>query len=163
MLLRLINLFYFGGAGNIFINLSLEYFAESFCLMCYNVYFLDFAAKAQNPALWAGMGRAIALPMTALSANLFGLVRSEFSVGGFLTLYVAVLGMLNILFYSLSFRETRTTPIREEANAEVYLPPPADSVAPQVVIDSDIAHGKPLCRTARCRIGRNLYGAGLHG
>ena len=105
MLFRLINIFYFAHEENIFFNLCFEYFVESFCLMCYIVYFLDLAPRTDKPAFWAGMGRAIALPVTALSANLFGAIIRDFSIGSFLAFYTICLGTLNILFYHEHFRE----------------------------------------------------------
>ena len=105
MLFRLINIFYFAHEGNIFFNLCFDYFVESFCLICYIVYFLDLAIRTDKPVLWAGMGRAIALPVTALSANLFGAIIHDFSMGSFLAFYILCLGSLNILFYNERFRE----------------------------------------------------------
>ena len=105
MLLRVINISCFAHAVSVFISLCFEYFAESFCLMCYIVYFLDLARRTKKPALWAGKGRAIALPVTALSANLFGVIINDFADDAFLAFYIICLGLVHIVFYHESFRQ----------------------------------------------------------
>lgn len=113
MLLRIVNLFFTDSEETFFLSQCAEYFMDSFCIMCYVLYFMDLAPRMRQPALWAGMGRTLALPVTAISANLFGAVLQDFSMQGFVIVYVLVLGLFNLFFYQESFREWLEIPVWE--------------------------------------------------
>ena len=109
LLLRIVSLFALSSSAGFIFSQSMEYFISSFCIMCYTLYFLDLAGKTAHPALWAGMGRTLALPISALSANFFYYV-DNFS-GGFVTAYILILAALNLFFYHGNFREWLEIPI----------------------------------------------------
>ncbi|MBR2215855.1 MAG: hypothetical protein IJ849_08880 [Selenomonadaceae bacterium] len=105
LLLRVVSLVVTDTNEGFFLSQSAEYFVDSFCIMSYTLYFLDVAADSSRPSLWAGMGRTIALPVSAVSANVFGLIWADFSVQGFMAAYVLILALLNLFSYHGAFRE----------------------------------------------------------
>ncbi len=121
LLLRIVSLFALSTSAGFIFSQSMEYFISSFCIMCYTLYFLDLAGKTANPTLWAGMGRTLALPISALSANIFYFMNS-FSYG-FMTTYVLVLALLNLFFYHGSFREWLEIPESSPAAPPEYAAP----------------------------------------
>ena len=103
LLLRIVSILTLETTQGFIFTLSVEYIIAAFLIMCYTLYFLDLAPRTSSPALLAGMGRTLALPISALSANIFYFIGS-FS-NGFLTGYVFTLALINIFFYHSKFRE----------------------------------------------------------
>lgn len=129
LLLRVVSLLTTDTQESFFIVQSAEYFIDSFCIMCYTLYFMDIAPQAEKPALWAGMGRTLALPISALSANAFALILDNFSIHGFVVAYVLILALLNLFFYHAAFREWLEIPAYEHS-AAAELPVPVIPVEP---------------------------------
>ncbi len=122
LLLRIISLLTTNTQDMFFLAQSTEYFIDSFCIMSYTLYFMDIAPLSDKPSLWAGMGRTLALPISALSANVFALILDNFSLPGFMAAYVLILALLNLFFYHAAFREWLEIPAYERNAAEVPAP-----------------------------------------
>lgn len=142
LLLRVVSLLTTDTQESFFIVQSAEYFIDSFCIMCYTLYFMDIAPHAKKPTLWAGMGRTLALPISALSANVFALILDNFSIHGFVAAYVLILALLNLFFYHGSFREWLEIPayekVREKPAAAavsmIHAEPAGEALPPDAAI-----------------------------
>lgn len=126
LLLRIISFSLLNTRDGFFFSQSVEYIIAAFLIMCYTLYFLDLAPRTSRPALWAGMGRTIALPVSALSANIFYFAGSY--SGGFVSVYILVLALLNIFFYHNKFREWLEIPIRGELQPAASCALPSNTI-----------------------------------
>ena len=138
LLLRVVSILTLETTQGFIFTLSVEYIISAFLIMCYTLYFLDLAPRTSHPALLAGMGRTLALPISALSANIFYVIGS-FS-NGFLTGYVLILVLINIFFYHSKFREWLEIPIQNTVPAP--LPEPV-SVPTEPTVEDEAALSQP--------------------
>ena len=110
-------------------------FLSAFIIVFVMLVFLDLATRAERPALWAGMGRVIEMPLASIGAAVGGLLWSYLPI--FLALYVALIFSAFFLLYRallLRLDEAALSPSPFLVFAEAPRPaknaePPAESVA----------------------------------
>ena len=88
---RIIGLNIFTFTENYILHLAINYLCGSLIIITITILFLNIAPKAENPMFWAGMGRAIQLPISSFSAIIGGNLWENFSWNAFVILYVIVL------------------------------------------------------------------------
>lgn len=88
---RIIGLNIFTFTENYILHLAINYLCGSLIIMTITIVFLNIASKTNNSMFWAGMGRAIQLPISSFSAIIGGNLWEHFSWNAFVILYVIVL------------------------------------------------------------------------
>ena len=71
--------------------LAIDYLCGSLIIITITIVFLNIAQQTNNPMFWAGMGRAIQLPVSSLSAIIGGNLWENLSWNVFVILYVMIL------------------------------------------------------------------------
>ena len=88
---RIIGLNIFTFTENYILHLAINYLCNSLIIITITIVFLNIAPKSDNPMFWAGVGRAIQLPISSFSAIIGGNLWEYFSWNAFVILYVMVL------------------------------------------------------------------------
>lgn len=100
LIVRIIGLNIFTMADMYIFNIVMNnYFCGAFTIITLTTCFLDFAAKTNNPMFWAGMGRAIQLPMSAIASIVGAYLWQNISWNAFVTTYIIILVIPLVISY----------------------------------------------------------------
>lgn len=113
-----------------------DVFFTSFTIVFLTWMFLYVAMHSPRPALWAGMGRAIEMPVSAFGTLLGLSLLNQFSVSVTLVVYAALLVFTGALFY----RGLLLNNVMLQNSAGIVMPFPTGSVIPFPPADRTNSH-----------------------